>query len=65
MADIGRGRREPELAACVQGDVSNRRDFDRLFAQIEQEKGKLDIVFATAGIAKYFSPTGGLPWAVG
>src|SRR3979411_3106514 len=57
------GRREPELAAAVkeigrnvtgvQGDVSNLGDLDRLFAQIKQEKGKLDIVFANAGIAKY------------
>src|SRR6202047_888975 len=57
------GRRDPELAAAVkeigrnvtgiQGDVSNLADLDRLFAQIKQEKGKLDIVFANAGIAKY------------
>ncbi|HET7437913.1 MAG TPA: SDR family oxidoreductase [Nitrospira sp.] len=57
------GRREPELAAAVreigrnvagvQGDVSNLGDLDRLFARIKQEKGKLDIVFANAGVAKY------------
>ncbi len=57
------GRREPELAAAVKeigshvtgvhGDVSNLGDLDRLFAQIKREKGKLDIVFANAGIAKY------------
>src|SRR5947209_13289178 len=57
------GRRDPELAAAVkeigrnvtgiQGDVSNRGDLDRLFAQIKREKGKLDIVFANAGVAKY------------
>jgi NAD(P)-dependent dehydrogenase (short-subunit alcohol dehydrogenase family) len=55
------GRREPELAAAVkeigrnatgvQGDVSNLDDLDRLFAQIKQEKGRLDIVFANAGVA--------------
>src|SRR6195256_5280637 len=55
------GRRDPELAAAVkeigrnvagvQGDVSNLGDLDRLFAQIKQEKGKLDIVFANAGAA--------------
>jgi NAD(P)-dependent dehydrogenase (short-subunit alcohol dehydrogenase family) len=55
------GRRNPELAAAVkevgrnvtgvQGDVSNLGDLDRLFAQIQREKGKLDIVFANAGIA--------------
>jgi len=59
------GRREPELAAAVkeigrnvtgvQGDVSNLGDLDRLFAQIKREKGKLHIVFANAGIAKYAS----------
>jgi NAD(P)-dependent dehydrogenase (short-subunit alcohol dehydrogenase family) len=57
------GRREPELAAAVkeigrnvtgvQGDVSNLGDLDRLFAQVKREKGKLDIVFANAGIATY------------
>jgi NAD(P)-dependent dehydrogenase (short-subunit alcohol dehydrogenase family) len=57
------GRRDAELAAAVkeigrnvtgvQGDVSNLGDLDRLFAQIKQEKGKLDIVFANAGVAKY------------
>src|SRR3954467_8190466 len=54
------GRREPELAAAVkeigrnvtsvQGDVSNLADLDRLLAQIKREKGRLDIVFANAGI---------------
>lgn len=57
------GRREPELAAAVQqigknvtgvqGDVSRLADLDRLFAQIKSEKGKLDILFANAGIARY------------
>jgi NAD(P)-dependent dehydrogenase (short-subunit alcohol dehydrogenase family) len=59
------GRRDRELAAAlreigsnvtgVQGDVSSLEDLDRLFAQIKREKGKLDIVFANAGIAKYAS----------
>ena len=57
------GRREAELARAVkeiaknvtgvQGDVANLEDLDRLFAQIKREKGKLDIVFANAGVAKY------------
>ncbi len=57
------GRREPELDRAVkeigrnvtgiQGDVSNLGDLDRLYAQIKREKGKLDIVFANAGVAKY------------
>jgi NAD(P)-dependent dehydrogenase (short-subunit alcohol dehydrogenase family) len=59
------GRRESELAAAVkeigknvtaiQGDVSSLDDLDRLFAQIKREKGKLDIVFANAGFAKFAS----------
>src|ERR1700704_504722 len=61
------GRREAELARAVaelgssvtgvQGDVANLGDLDRLFAQIEREKGKLDIVFANAGGAQ-FAPLG-------
>jgi NAD(P)-dependent dehydrogenase (short-subunit alcohol dehydrogenase family) len=61
------GRREPELAAAVKeigrnvagvlGDVSNFGDLDRLFAKIKEEKSKLDIVFANAGVAK-FAPFG-------
>jgi NAD(P)-dependent dehydrogenase (short-subunit alcohol dehydrogenase family) len=38
---------------AVRGDVSKLGDLDRLFAQIRREKGKLDIVFANAGVAKY------------
>jgi NAD(P)-dependent dehydrogenase (short-subunit alcohol dehydrogenase family) len=37
----------------VQGDVAKMADLDRLFKQIEQENGKLDIVFANAGAAEY------------
>ena len=33
--------------------MSNLDDLDRLFARIKREKGKLDIVFANAGVAKY------------
>jgi NAD(P)-dependent dehydrogenase (short-subunit alcohol dehydrogenase family) len=61
------GRRDAELAAAVkdigrnvsgvQGDVSNLGDLDRLFTKIKREKGKLDIVFANAGVAK-FAPFG-------
>src|SRR6516165_3817249 len=56
------GRRERETAAAVeeigsnvtgvQGDVSNLGDLDRLFAKIKGEKGRLDIVFANAGVAR-------------
>jgi NAD(P)-dependent dehydrogenase (short-subunit alcohol dehydrogenase family) len=57
------GRRDSELTTAakeighdvtgVQGDLSNLSDLDRLFEQIGREKGKLDIVFANAGVAKY------------
>src|SRR5258706_8592201 len=40
-------------ATAVQGDVGKLEDLDRLFEQVKREKGKLDIVFANAGIAKY------------
>lgn len=43
----------------VQGDVSKLKDLDRLFEQIKNEKGRLDIVFANAGIAKY-APIGNI-----
>src|SRR5712692_6733059 len=55
------GRRASALAAAVkaignqvtgvQGDVANLGDLDRLFAQIQREKGQLDVVFANAGVA--------------
>ena len=32
--------------------MANHDDLDRLFAQIKKQKGKLDILFANAGIAK-------------
>jgi NAD(P)-dependent dehydrogenase (short-subunit alcohol dehydrogenase family) len=57
------GRREAELAraaaaiernvTAVAGDVSRPADLDRLFAQIKREKGRLDVLFANAGVAKY------------
>ena len=57
------GRRDAELAAsvkdigknvtAVKGDVANLDDLDRLFAQIKRDKGKLDVVFANAGVAAY------------
>jgi NAD(P)-dependent dehydrogenase (short-subunit alcohol dehydrogenase family) len=54
------GRRQKELDAAValigrnvsavQGDVSKLADLDRLYAQVTKEKGRVDIVFANAGI---------------
>jgi NAD(P)-dependent dehydrogenase (short-subunit alcohol dehydrogenase family) len=63
------GRRETELAAAVnevggnvtavRADASKLDDLDHLFAQIKRDKGRLDIVFANAGIAKY-APLGSI-----
>ena len=57
------GRRDAELTTAVkeiggnvtgvQGDVSSLADLDRLFAQIQRDKGRLDVLFANAGVAKY------------
>ena len=54
------GRRQKELddavikigrnVTAVQGDVSNLADLDRLYARVAKEKGRVDIVFANAGI---------------
>jgi len=56
------GRRDAQLSAAareigknvagVPGDVSNLGDLDRLFARIKQDKGRLDVLFANAGVAK-------------
>jgi NAD(P)-dependent dehydrogenase (short-subunit alcohol dehydrogenase family) len=56
------GRRPAELDAAekeiggnvagIQGDVAKLADLDRWFAQIKREKGRLDIVFANAGVAE-------------
>jgi NAD(P)-dependent dehydrogenase (short-subunit alcohol dehydrogenase family) len=55
------GRRQDELdkavrqigrnAMGVQGDVSNLADLDRLYATVKQQKGRIDILFANAGVA--------------
>src|SRR5258708_10989789 len=54
------GRRQTELdkavsligrsVAAVQGHFSNIADLDRLYAKVASEKGKIDILFAGAGI---------------
>jgi len=57
------GRREVELASAAKGignnvkaltgDVSKLDDLDRIFSTIKNDKGRLDIVFANAGVAKF------------
>ncbi|WP_116209744.1 SDR family NAD(P)-dependent oxidoreductase [Streptomyces olivoreticuli] len=61
------GRRKAELEAAVeqvgsrgigiQGDVSRLDDLDRLFAEITERSGRLDIVVANAGVGD-FGPLG-------
>jgi NAD(P)-dependent dehydrogenase (short-subunit alcohol dehydrogenase family) len=57
------GRRQAELDSAVQhlgnsafgvqSDVSSLADLDRLFTTIKEQKGRLDVVFANAGIAEF------------
>ncbi len=57
------GRRQAELDAAVksvgsnivgvQGDIANLADLDRLYATVKAAKGRLDIVFANAGISEF------------
>jgi NAD(P)-dependent dehydrogenase (short-subunit alcohol dehydrogenase family) len=54
------GRRQAELDEAVrqigkhvtgvQGDVSHLADLDRLFATVKQQQGRLDVLFANAGV---------------
>jgi NAD(P)-dependent dehydrogenase (short-subunit alcohol dehydrogenase family) len=63
------GRRKDALDAAVaqvgargiaiQGDASDLGDLDRLFAEIANRSGRLDIVVANAGVADY-SPLGAI-----
>ena len=63
------GRRQAELDAAVkkigknvtgvQGDVAKLADLDRLYSTVKQQKGRVDIVFANAGIATY-APLGSI-----
>ncbi|MDC0721134.1 SDR family oxidoreductase [Nannocystis bainbridge] len=63
------GRRQAELDAAVReigdnvvgvrGDVSNLADLDRLYEQVQREKGRIDVVFANAASAT-FAPLGAI-----
>jgi len=62
------GRRQAELdkavkllgknAIGVQGDVANLADLDRVYATVKEQKGKIDVLFANAGIAGESRPIG-------
>jgi NAD(P)-dependent dehydrogenase (short-subunit alcohol dehydrogenase family) len=57
------GRRQKELDSAVreigagviaiQGDIANLADLDRMFATIREHSGRLDILFANAGIGEF------------
>jgi NAD(P)-dependent dehydrogenase (short-subunit alcohol dehydrogenase family) len=57
------GRRQSELDAAVrqigknvtgvQSDVSNLVDLDRLYAAVKEQKGRIDILFANAGVGEF------------
>jgi NAD(P)-dependent dehydrogenase (short-subunit alcohol dehydrogenase family) len=63
------GRRQAELDKAVkligknvtgvQGDVSNLADLDRLYATVKEQKGKVDILFANAGVGE-LAPLGSI-----
>ena len=54
------GRRKPELdkaveklgtgSAAIQADAGKLADLDRMYAEIKEQKGRLDVVFANAGV---------------
>ena len=43
--------------SAVRGDVSNVTDLDRLYATVKEQKGRIDILFANAGLGE-FMPLG-------
>jgi NAD(P)-dependent dehydrogenase (short-subunit alcohol dehydrogenase family) len=57
------GRRQDELDKAVkqigknvtdvQSDVTNLEDLDRLYATVKQQKGRIDILFANAGLWEF------------
>ena len=61
------GRRQAELdeaakvlgegATAIRGDIANLSELDGLFAAIKEQKGRLDVLFANAGIGE-FAPLG-------
>ncbi len=64
---FGRGQSEVDKAVKdigknvmgVRGDVSNLADLDRLYDMVKQQKGRIDVLFANAGILE-FAPLGSI-----
>jgi NAD(P)-dependent dehydrogenase (short-subunit alcohol dehydrogenase family) len=60
------GRRQRELDAAikdigshvtgVQGDIAKLADLDRLYEIVKAQKGRVDIVFANAGVGEFVAP---------
>ncbi len=42
-----------DRATGIQGDVANLKDLDRLYAQVKERFGRVDVLFANAGIAPF------------
>ncbi|MGI4839081.1 MAG: SDR family NAD(P)-dependent oxidoreductase [Janthinobacterium lividum] len=63
------GRRQDELdkalvligadAVAIQGDISNLKDLDRIFTDIKATQGRIDVLFANAGLGE-FQPLGSI-----
>src|SRR5215469_7838671 len=57
---VARGRRHiGRNVMRVQGDVSNLADLDRLYETVKQQKGRIDVLFANAGLWE-FTPLEGI-----
>ena len=62
------GRRQEQLDKAVkeigrnvtgvQGDASSLADLDRLYATVKSEKGRIDVLFASAGYGEFNVPLG-------
>jgi len=44
----------------VQGDAGNLADLDRLFETVKKEKGRIDVLFASAGVGELSKPLGSI-----
>lgn len=63
------GRRQEELnkallqigadAVAIQGDISSLKDLDRIFTKIKATQGRIDVLFANAGLGE-FQPLGSI-----
>lgn len=42
----------------VQGDAASLADLDRLYAKVKSEKGRIDVLYASAGIGEFGVPIG-------